>query len=1745
LGQAEPSLGAGANSSILTISTNNTRVWSNSLTLSTVTATGNISADYFLGNGSQLTGIITSVSNVVNGGSNLDIASANANVTISVSTVGNIAVFSINGVSVLGTITSSANILGGNLLTGGRLSATGNITGGNILTPGSISATANITGGNLLTAGLISAASTISSSANIDGGNVLTIGLVSATGNVTGGNIITNGLVTATGNITGNYFIGNGSQLTGIAAASVYANALIGNTLSANVLYSSLESVGILANISVSGNANIANISIVDTTFASNGNLILFAGSAGIGIPAGNTAQRPSSPAIGVTRFNTIISSIETWDGASWVTGANVISPGTIIDQQITPDGVSDSYLLVESSTAAGILVAINGVNQVPNLSYTVTGNSITFSQIPMSSDIIDIRFITYLTSISSLSNSYGNSSINITPSGNIQFTTANSLFATMTSNSFNLLNPVSTTGNITAPNFIGNLIGNISGNITIPGSNTQVLYNLNGNIGAGTGFTFDSAANALLVTGNITGGNLVTPGVVSATGSITSAANITGGNLATDGLISATGNIIAGNIITTGIISAAGNVTYGNIFTGGLISITGNATVGNITTAGLVSATGNATVGNITTAGLITATGNVAAGNIVSAATITAVGNITGNYFIGNGSQLTGITTTYGNANVANYLPTFSGNLTADNISVTGNISGVQFIGAGNTLSNIQGGNVSGTVSRATIADTAYAVSGANVSGTVANATYAASSGFSGTVTENAQSNITSLGTLTSLSVTGNTRSGNLLTSGLISATGAVTGSSHLGAVVSASGNIIGGNLVTAGLVSATGSITAAANITGGNLLTSGLISATSTITSTANIIGGNIATAGSLTATGNISGGNLLTAGIVSSTGNITAPYFVGNLIGNISGNLTVPGANTQVIYNNNGQANASAGLTFDFASNSLVSTGTVTGSNLLTGGYASAAGNVIGSYIIGNGATLSSITGANVSGNVANATYAVSAGSAVGTSATVTANAQPNITSVGTLSSLAVTANVTGGNILTAGQISSTGNITTAGYFVGTLFGNVTGNITIPGLNTQVIYNNNGNAGASAGFTFDSAANALVVTGNITGGRIIGNGALLSSITGSNVSGTVANATYAVSSGTTATITANAQPNITSVGTLTSLAVTANVTGGNILTAGIVSATGNITAPYFIGNLIGNISGNLTVPGANTQVIYNNDGQANASAGFTFNSVANAIVVTGNVTGGNILTAGRVSATGNITGNFFNGNGSLLTGIIADSATTAATVTTNAQPNITSVGTLTSLAVTANVTGGNILTAGLISATGNITAPYFIGNLTGNISGNITVPGANTQVIYNNAGQANASAGFTFNSAANAMVVTGNVTGGNILTAGLISSTGTVTGSSFSGAGTGLTGTASSLTVGAATSATTAGTVSTAAQPNITSVGILTSLSVSGTTQTGNLLTGGLVSATGNVTGNFFNGNGSALTGVVATSVGTLSNLSVTGNITAGGFVSATGNITSAAQITVSTATGRVNIATDGGGAVNIGRIDGVASTPYIDFNSSATVVDYDARIQVTGNTGIAGGATLAVTAATLAASAAFSAAGNITGGNLSVGTGTITVGNIVNSNANAVGNIGSSSNYFNTIFANATSAQYADLAELYLADAEYTPGTVLSFGGEEELTISTQDNDPLIAGIISTNPAYQMNSGLTGKFVVALALVGRVPCLVQGPVTAGAMMVSAGNGRARAETNPKMGTVIGKAITGFAGNLGVIEILVGRL
>jgi hypothetical protein len=149
------------------------------------------------------------------------------------------------------------------------------------------------------------------------------------------------------------------------------------------------------------------------------------------------------------------------------------------------------------------------------------------------------------------------------------------------------------------------------------------------------------------------------------------------------------------------------------------------------------------------------------------------------------------------------------------------------------------------------------------------------------------------------------------------------------------------------------------------------------------------------------------------------------------------------------------------------------------------------------------------------------------------------------------------------------------------------------------------------------------------------------------------------------------------------------------------------------------------------------------------------------------------------------------------------------------------------------------------------------------------------------------------------------------------------------------------------------------------------------------------------------------------------------------------------------------------------------------------------------------------------------------------------------SNAVANIGSTSFQFDTVFAKATSAQYADLAEMYVADRMIDPGTVVCFGGDHEITICDQDSCSRVAGVVSTNPSYIMNAGLAGDHVVAVALTGRVPTRVTGQVRKGDMMVSTVDGRARACATPAIGQVIGKALADFDGTDGVIEVVVGRL
>jgi hypothetical protein len=335
-----------------------------------------------------------------------------------------------------------------------------------------------------------------------------------------------------------------------------------------------------------------------------------------------------------------------------------------------------------------------------------------------------------------------------------------------------------------------------------------------------------------------------------------------------------------------------------------------------------------------------------------------------------------------------------------------------------------------------------------------------------------------------------------------------------------------------------------------------------------------------------------------------------------------------------------------------------------------------------ITGNGAGLSQLAGANVTGTVANATFATSAGSAT-TAGTVTTAAQPNITSVGTLTSLGVSgtvtasaftantgvftgngaglsqlagANVTGtvasataatnasallqntstattvyptfstssanGNssaVINTGISANLGNASiTATTFVGALSGAAT-SATTAGTVTTAAQPNITSVGTLTSLGVSGTVTASAFTANT--GVFTGNGSGLSAIAGANVTGTVANATFATSAGTAGTVTTAAQPNITSVGTLTSLAVTGNTTVGNLI------------GPHANGNSNVNIAtanGNVTIAAVGNSVV------TVTGTGVNVNGTLNATGA-GQI-GGDLLVSGNAVVTGNLA---INGN------------------------------------------------------------------------------------------------------------------------------------------------------------------------------------------------------------------------------------------------------------------------------------------------------------------------------------------------------------------------------------------------------------------------------------------------------------------------------------------------------------------------
>ena len=250
-----------------------------------------------------------------------------------------------------------------------------------------------------------------------------------------------------------------------------------------------------------------------------------------------------------------------------------------------------------------------------------------------------------------------------------------------------------------------------------------------------------------------------------------------------------------------------------------------------------------------------------------------------------------------------------------------------------------------------------------------------------------------------------------------------------------------------------------------------------------------------------------------------------------------------------------------------------------------------------------------------------------------------------------------------------------------------------------------------------------------------------------------------------------------------------------------------------------------------------------------------------------------------------------------------------------------------------------------------------------------------------------------------------------------------------------------------------------------------------------------------------------------------VSATGNILGSGYMAAT-------PVSLTSATGNV-------------YAGNIIAQPYpvptgIVIVGNATVNNMFVTTGGIGTVSVTGGGT---------------AGGYMYAGNASVGTGTLLLGNVINNGAYGTGNIGSSGVYWNRIFAKATSAAYADLAEMYAADAEYEPGTVLVHGGRNEVTTSDQSHATTILGVVSTNPSYLMNSGLKGDYPTQVALVGRVPVRVVGVIRKGDCLVNSNIAGVATRLDPaqyQLGCVIGKAIGEHNSDTpGTIEVAIGSL
>jgi filamentous hemagglutinin len=1298
----------------------------------------------------------------------------------------------------------SANLtISGNIIYNGDLNVAGNLTVngdlievGNIVTDSKTIQLAN-TAGNTATAN--------GSGITVGANDLIATYLFNSTANAWTTNIG----ISAVGNIAAPYFLGNGSQLTGVRA-----DTLVGNTLSSNVLFSSLTSVGTLTNLNVTGNVSAAG-NIIGANVVTGG-LISATGN----VTGGNLGSAGQIIATGnITGGNLTIS------GSATVT-ANVSAGNVLTD---TIESASDIFIFAANGIAdirATGNIVLKSDNANHNWLFDTSGNLTAPGNIGTSANVAANYFIGDGSQLTGIGASYTNADV------------AN-LLAAFGSNVINSTANITTTANVSAAYVLGD--GSQLTNLPVqPGTyGDSNVVSLLGAFGS----------NNISTTGNVTAGFVLGNG---------------------SALTSITGANVTGTVANATYATSAGSAT----------TATSATTAGTVTTAAQPNITSVGTLTSVTSSGnIVTSSGNIQGGNLLTTGEVSATGNITGNYFVGNGSQLTGM---YGDANVAAYLPTYSGNISGGNIGVTGAISAV---------GNVTGAYILGNGSQLTGVTSNYGDS--NVTTLL--------SGFGSNV----------------LSTTGNVTSGNLVTSGIVSATGNISTTGNVNSANVNTSRMVIGN-IGGSSISADGRIFTPGNIVAGNVNSNGVLFATGNIVganvnATGNINAGNVNATNLLFSAGNIVGANFDTSGLISAAGNITGNYFFGNgsqltgivvsggtSIDNGTSNVAIPTANGNVAVTANGTYTWSFGADGNLsAPGNISAVGNITGGNILTAGIVSATGNVSGNFFIGNGSQLTNVSTSfagemhvSKDGNDSTGTGTILRPYLTITHALTQVGGgrdtvvihpgeyteNPTITSTNTQ---LTTYDATGASTIVIGTVTMA-NVTSR------IAGLRMNNLAITG-NSQAYINS---STVTEQFTKSSSGYVevddceLQVTGNVL---ISGSGSI--SIIGNKINNLVVNNAGA------AVLVKGADDCLMPQVTAGSLNIVDSIIRASSNTANAVTASAGTVVTLMNNQIVtpaADSVARVSIAGYHSIISLVYD-KANSTLSNSLNSVVyfqtanvDSLVSSGNITGGNILTAGIVSATGNITANYFFGNGSQLTGLssgvqssIANGTSNVNIATANGNATITAnavtytFGTNSTLTLPGgsqirplganldiiagtgsyvNLTtsdesssvgvdngGGYIVTAGGtwdFGTTGNLTAP-------GNVSvvGNVTSANvnANRMVLGNIGGSSISADGRIFTS--------GNIVAGNINSNGVLFSTGNIVGPNVNVTGNVVAG-------------------------NVNSSGIFFA--------TGNITTVGNVIASGNIIGAdaTFSGNVTA------------NNLSLAGNVTSNiGFTGTTITINNA--------------------------------------------------------------------------------------------------------------------------------------------------------------------------------------------------------------------------------------------------------------